>query len=230
MASLIRRTKSNLSIRPGTSMSSVLSSPIKKNTIPLASLTNVSVVNRSQTTVAPGAGGGGITIPTAIAREDTSVFVPTQAQKSVITPQQVISGQVVQIERVSVTNAQEGLISVEYSTPTPKAPTITAPIVRTVTSSSQATALSNILGRNIQTGQGLTQADVRRINAPRASTGFTGGRGFGQAFPVNEQLFKLGQAAVSQSRAFSLALKAGFSVSLPGRGQQARTISFGKIR
>jgi hypothetical protein len=231
MASLIRRTKSNQTVTPGTGLGSVTPSPIvNRSTIPLAQIAGKDILSGANFTVAKGGGYGLTSIPTAILREDTSVFIPTQAQKNVITPQQVIGGQIVQVEKVSVTNAQEGSISVEYSTLKPKAQkTVSAPIVKTVSNPSQASAISKILGRTVQSGQGLTKADVARINTPRASTGFSGGMGFGQAFPVNQQAFQLAQAAVDRTRAFGLALKAGYSVSLPGGGQQSRSISFKKL-
>lgn len=229
MAALIRRTRSNLSVTPGTSMSSVVSSPIKKNIIPLASVIGADIVSGATLSVFKGGGGGTTSVPTAVLREDTSVFVPTQAQKNVITPQQVINGQVIQIEKVSVTNAQEGIINVEYSTPTlGKASTVSAPIVKTVSNVGQAGSLSKILGRTVEVGEGLTQADITKINTPRASTGFSGGMGYGQAFPVNEEIFKLGQAAVNKSRLFGLAVKAAYSVSLPGGGTQQRSLTFTK--
>lgn len=230
MASLIRRTKSNLSRTPGIGSASITSAPVvTKGTIPVANLTNVDVLSNATVQVLKGGGGAITSVPAAVGRQDTSVFIPTQAQKNVITPQQVIGGQVVQVEKVAVTNAQQGAITVEYSRPTIKAPVVSAPVVKTVSNASQASALSKLLGRTVQAGEGLTQADVNRINTPGASTGFTGGLGFGQAFPVNQQAFQLGQAAVDRSRVLGLAVKSRYSVSLPGGGKQPSTITFKKV-
>jgi hypothetical protein len=231
MASLIRRTKSNLSRTPGIGSTSITSAPVlQKGTIALASLTNVDILSGTTVDIFGGGGGALSSVPVAVGRQDKEVFIPTQAQKNVITPQQVIGGQIVQVEKVSVTNAQQGSISVEYSRPTLKTQPVSAPIVKTVSNVAQASAISNILGRTVQAGQGLTQADVAKINAPRASTGFSGGMGFGQAFPVDQQAFQLGQAAVDRSRVTSLAIKSRYSVSLPGRGKQPSTISFKLIK
>jgi hypothetical protein len=228
---LIRRTRSNLTVTPGTGLGSVTPNPVlNRATIPLGQLAGKDILSGATFEIFKGGGGATTNIPDAVLRQDTSVFVPTAAQKRVVTPQQVIGGNIVQIEKVAVTNAQKGIISVEYSTPTPKLSAISSPTVKIVSNADQASAVSNLLGRTVQTGQALTKADVDKINTPRSYGGFIGGMGWGQAFPVNEGLFKLAQAAVDKQRAFALATKARFSVSLPGGGKQPGTVSFTKVQ
>lgn len=210
---LIRRSPSNLSKIPGTTSLSTVTGGlnIKQTT---------GVLN--QVTADFAAKGGNVNTNLQLPSiRNKQVFEPTTAQKSVITPQQLIGGQIITVEKVTG-DYQTGQINVEYS----QKPVSSlgaqkqAPIVKTVANAGQATALSRLLGRTVQAGEGLTAADINRINTPGAayasqgvSGGFTGGAGYGQLFPINEKEFELAQKAVDIQRVKSLAVKTGFSVS-----------------
>lgn len=222
MASLIRRSIVNISKTPGTGITSIV-----------PSTTGLTIPTTPSAPSTPGpldavkasyfaAGGNVVTNLKLPVIRDPQVYIPTEAQKRVLRPENVIGSDYITVEKVTG-DYQTGQINVQYSTNTPKVaqtPASTGPIVKTVTSASQAATLSKYVGRTLKVGEGLTAADIRRINTPGAglpqtgpSAGFTGGQGYGQLFPINEAEFKLAQQAVMISRVKSLAIKSGFTVA-----------------
>lgn len=203
-SALIRRSPSNVTRQPGTTSGTVLSS---------------GVLDLAKITIGKGGSTGTTNLKATAGRTNKQVFTPTQAQKNVITPQQVIGGNIITIEQVTG-NYQTGQVNVQYSQKPVSALSVQkqSPIVKTVSNVGQAASVSKLLGRTVEVGEGLTAADVARINTPGAATGgvgagFKGGAGFGQVFPINEEIYKLAQQAVDISRIKTLATKAAYSVS-----------------
>jgi hypothetical protein len=210
---LIRRSPSNVTRIPGTTSLSVVSGGLNvKPSTP-------GPIDPFKVTV--GAGGSFVDSNIKVTgRTDFSTYTPTQAQKNVLSPQNVIGGQYITVEKVNVTDFQSGAINVEYSV---KPPTISKPqaqpMSNKVVTSSNAAVLSKYVGRTLTAGERLSIADVQRINTPGSalpntgpSRGFTGGQGFGQVFPIDPAAFALAQKAVAASRIKGLAIKAGYQV------------------
>jgi hypothetical protein len=225
---LIRRSLSNLTRIPGTTSLSVVSGGL--NIKPTTS----GPLEPFKVTV--GAGGSFVdsNIQVTGGRTDFSTFTPTQAQKNVLTPQNVIGDSYITVERVT-SDFQTGAVNVEYSV---KAPTISKPKAQPMSNkrvnASNAATLSKYLGRTVTAGEQLSIADVQRINTPGAalpstgpSRGFTGGQGWGQAFPIDPAAFALAQKAVAASRIKSLAIKSGFQVKT-AKGVN-KNVSFTKV-
>ena len=253
MASLIRRSPSNISRTPGISGSSIGPSipklsdvvsgaaqkteglqanvvpspevlkPVSTPQSPLSGLTfNISGQPENFSFKSPG-------------RTDFQTYTPTANERNVLTPQNIIGGQYINVEKVSA-DFQTSAITVDYSVgrPASKSKPKPEPMTKTRASASNASALSRLLGRQVSAGEQLSVADVQRINTPGAayastgpSRGFTGGQGYGQLFPVTDEAMRIGMAAVAQQRMKSLAFKAGARVKVSDRN--AATISFREV-
>lgn len=233
MAKLIRRSPRNLAGTPGLQPGQSLArAPIGQtgNVVLEKVESNYPLSNVS---IDFGTGSSNLSLPKV---RDTSEYTPTIAEKNVLSPQNVIGGQYVTVENIK-SDFQTNEVLVSYSTGAPSAPSKPKPQLMSnkVVTSSNAAVLSKYVGRTLAPGERLSVADVQRINTPGSafpstgpSRGFTGGQGYGQAFPINPALFNLAQQAVNQERIRSLALKSAFRVKLSN--PLAAKVSFQQVK
>jgi len=233
MTKLIRRSPRNLAGAPGLQPGqSLVRAPIGQ--------TGTVVVEKvqgnfplSNVSIDYGTGHSNLKLPSL---RDTSEYTPTTAEKNVLSPQNIIGGQYVTVENIKG-DFQTNEVLVSYSTGAPSAPAKPKPqpMSNKIVSSSNAGILSKYVGRTLTPGERLSVADVQRINTPGAalpntgpSRGFTGGQGYGQAFPINPALFNLAKQAVNQERIKSLAFKSGLRVNLSN--PTAAKVSFQQVK